>query len=59
MIDMKESARSLSTEAVRETRTTSEPWKSVKARVEGKKLCVETVKATDEALTYQQVTKKM
>lgn len=52
---MKESARSLSTEGVQETRTTSEPWESVKARVEGKKLCVETAKAK-EALTYQQAT---
>ena len=58
LTDMKESARSLSTEGVQETRTTSEPWESVKARVEGKKLCVEIVKA-NEALTYQQVTKKM
>jgi len=55
---MKESARSLSTEGVQGTRTTSEHWESVKARVEGKKLCVENVKAK-EALTYQQVTMTM
>lgn len=52
LTDMKESARSLSTEDVQETRTTLETWESVKARVEGKKLCVETAKAK-EALTYQ------
>ena len=36
------------------TRTTLEQWENVKARVEGKKLCDETVKAK-ETLTYQQV----
>lgn len=36
---------------VQGTRTTSEHWESVKAPVERKKVCVETVKAK-EALTY-------
>lgn len=58
MTDRKESASSLSTEGVRGTRTTSEHWESVKARVEGKELCVENVNAK-EALKYQQVTMTM
>lgn len=58
MTDMKESASSLSTEGVQGTRTTSEHWESVKARVEGKELCVENVKSK-EALKYQQVTMTM
>jgi len=58
LTDRKESASSLSTEGVQGTRTTSEHWESVKARVEGKELCVENVKAK-EALKYQQVTMTM
>ena len=39
---------------VQGTRTTSEHWESVKACVEEKKLCVESVK-DKEAMKYQKV----